>query len=47
MVKGERGLGFTVSGGHNSGFFYVKEILYDPALSDGRLQKGDRLLKVK
>ena len=47
MSKGEKGLGFTVAGGHHTtGFFYVKDILYDPAASDPRIQAGDRLLRV-
>ena len=48
MTKGDKGLGFTVAGGQNTtGYFYVKDILFDPALSDGRIQKGDRLIKVR
>lgn len=47
MEKGTKGLGFTVAGGQNTtGYFYVKDILFDPALSDGRIHKGDRLIKV-
>lgn len=48
LTKGDKGLGFTVAGGQTAaGFFYVKEVLYDPALKDGRIQKGDRLLRVR
>ena len=47
LSKGERGLGFTVAGGLNTtGYFYVREILFDPALADKRITKGDRLVKV-
>ncbi|XP_070545261.1 tyrosine-protein phosphatase non-receptor type 13-like isoform X2 [Ptychodera flava] len=47
LIKGERGgLGFTVAGGIESGGCYIKGIVQDPAKSDGRLRKGDRLLKV-
>ena len=47
LVKGARGLGFTVAGGAQStGFFYVKDVLYDPALSAGVIQPGDRLIQV-
>ncbi|XP_072164796.1 tyrosine-protein phosphatase non-receptor type 13-like [Diadema setosum] len=47
LVKPARGgLGFTVAGGANTGGCYVKDILQDPALSDGRLRKGDKILEV-
>ena len=47
MTKGEKGLGFTVAGGQNTtGYFYVKDILYDPALKNGNIKRGDRLLMV-
>lgn len=47
LVKPARGgFGFTVAGGANSGGCYIKDILHDPALSDGRLKKGDKLLSV-
>ncbi len=41
------GLGFTVAGGANSGGCYVKDIIQDPAKSDGRLKKGDNLVNVR
>ncbi|KAL8588982.1 hypothetical protein ACOMHN_065764 [Nucella lapillus] len=41
------GLGFTVVGGASTtGGCYVKAVLQDPALSDGRLRAGDRLIQV-
>ncbi|WAQ95216.1 PTN13-like protein [Mya arenaria] len=40
-------LGFNVAGGANTtGGCYVKSILRDPALSDGRLKAGDKLIMV-
>lgn len=43
-----RGLGFTVAGGANTtGGCYIKAVLQNPALSDGRLKSGDKLIKVK
>jgi hypothetical protein len=48
LVKGAHGLGFTVAGGAQStGFFYVKDVLYDPALSTGLIEPGDRLIEVR
>lgn len=47
LVKDEKtGLGFSVYGGVSKGGCYIRDIVADPALSDGRLQTGDRLLKV-
>ncbi|XP_077999364.1 tyrosine-protein phosphatase non-receptor type 13-like isoform X2 [Glandiceps talaboti] len=47
LIKPERGgLGFTVAGGSDSGGCYIKGIVQDPAKSDGRLRKGDKLVKV-
>ena len=47
LTKGDKGLGFTVAGGqHTTGYFYVKDILYEPALSADNIQPGDRLIKV-
>ena len=47
MLKADKGLGFTVAGGqHTTGFFFVKEVLYEPAISHPEIQKGDRILKV-
>lgn len=40
------GLGFTVAGGVNTGGCYIKDIITDPALSDGRLMKGDKIISV-
>lgn len=41
------GLGFTVVGGvSTTGGCYVKAVVQDPALSDGRLHPGDRLIQV-
>lgn len=42
-----RGLGFTVAGGANTtGGCYVKAVLQNPALSDGTLKPGDKLIMV-
>lgn len=42
-----RGLGFTVAGGANTtGGCYIKAVLQNPALSDGRLKSGDKLIMV-
>ena len=42
------GLGFTVVGGvSTTGGCYVRAVLQDPALSDGRLRPGDRLIQVR
>nr|XP_006812581.1 PREDICTED: tyrosine-protein phosphatase non-receptor type 13-like [Saccoglossus kowalevskii] len=47
LTKPDRGgLGFTVAGGVDSGGCYIKGIVQDPAKSDGRLRKGDKLIKV-
>ena len=47
LTKGPKGLGFTVAGGQTStGFFYVKDILFEPALSEESIQRGDRILMV-
>ena len=47
LTKGVKGLGFTVAGGQNTtGYFYVKDILYEPAKSETRIQVGDRLVAV-
>ncbi|KAL5018012.1 hypothetical protein ScPMuIL_003734 [Solemya velum] len=41
------GLGFTVAGGASTtGGCFIKGIVQDPALSDGRLRPGDKLIKV-
>ena len=43
-----KGLGFTVAGGAiTTGGCYIKAVLQNPALSDGRLKPGDRLIKVR
>lgn len=39
--------GFTVVANKMDNLLYVAEILGEPALSDGRLRRGDRLLMVK
>jgi hypothetical protein len=44
--KDEEGLGFTLTGGASRGGCYIKKIIPGPALSDGRLQPGDKLIKV-
>lgn len=42
-----RGLGFTVAGGaKTTGGCYVKAVLQNPALSDGTLKSGDKLIMV-
>ncbi|XP_025086177.1 tyrosine-protein phosphatase non-receptor type 13-like isoform X6 [Pomacea canaliculata] len=40
------GLGFTVAGSAATGGCYVKAVVLDPALSDGRLRPGDMLIQV-
>ncbi|XP_050390913.1 tyrosine-protein phosphatase non-receptor type 13 isoform X2 [Patella vulgata] len=41
------GLGFAVAGsGQSMTGCYIKDVLQDPALSDGRLQPGDQLIEV-
>lgn len=48
MTKSEKGsLGFTVTKGHDSIGCYIRDIVQDPAKSDGRLRPGDRLIKVR
>lgn len=51
LERDERqGLGFTLTGGASTdtqGGCYIRGIIQDPALSDGRLQVGDKLIKVK
>ena len=43
-----RGLGFTVAGGANTtGGCYVKAVLQNPALLDGRIKSGDKLIMVR
>lgn len=42
----DEGLGFTLSGGVSRGDCYIKYLVPGPALSDGRLQPGDKLIKV-
>ncbi|XP_013396442.1 tyrosine-protein phosphatase non-receptor type 13 [Lingula anatina] len=48
LIKSIRsGLGFTVAGGTmTTGGCYVKAVVQDPALSDGRMQAGDKLILV-
>ena len=47
LTKGDRGLGFTIAGGTNSvGYFYVKDVLYEPARSHSEICSGDRLVRV-
>lgn len=46
MKDEKTGLGFSVYGGVSKGGCYIRDVVADPALSDGRLQTGDRLLKV-
>ncbi|XP_046560212.1 tyrosine-protein phosphatase non-receptor type 13-like [Haliotis rubra] len=48
LCKRQRGgLGFTVAGGATTtGGCYIKGIVQDPALSDGRLRVGDKLIRV-
>ncbi|NXN08157.1 PTN13 phosphatase, partial [Indicator maculatus] len=47
MTKSEKGsLGFTVTKGSDNVGCYIHDIVQDPAKSDGRLQPGDRLIKV-
>ncbi|KAK0044239.1 tyrosine-protein phosphatase non-receptor type 13 [Biomphalaria pfeifferi] len=40
------GFGFTVAGGVNTGGCYIKQLVSEPAVSDGRLRPGDKILKV-
>ncbi|NWU95270.1 PTN13 phosphatase, partial [Upupa epops] len=47
MTKSDKGsLGFTVTKGNDNVGCYIHDIVQDPAKSDGRLQPGDRLIKV-
>ncbi|KAM4708637.1 tyrosine-protein phosphatase non-receptor type 13 isoform 2-T2 [Discoglossus pictus] len=47
LTKSEKGsLGFTVTKANDCIGCYVHDIIQDPAKSDGRLQTGDRLIKV-
>ena len=47
LSKGRNGLGFTLAGGKSTtGGCYVRDIVDDPAKSDGRLQRGDLILSV-
>ncbi|XP_028932510.1 tyrosine-protein phosphatase non-receptor type 13 isoform X7 [Ornithorhynchus anatinus] len=47
LTKSEKGsLGFTVTKGNESVGCYVHDVIQDPAKGDGRLQPGDRLIKV-
>ena len=47
LTKGEKGMGFTVAGGPTvAGQFFVKDVLYPPASTDGQIARGDRLLMV-
>ena len=47
LTKGSNGLGFTVAGGQQTvGLFYVKDVLFDPALGCGEIKRGDRLIAV-
>lgn len=46
LKKDGTGFGFTVAGGVSSGGCYIKQLVSDPAVGDGRLQPGDRILKV-
>lgn len=39
-------LGFSVAGSASLGGCYIKKIIKDPALSNGELRAGDRLLEV-
>ncbi|XP_075140709.1 tyrosine-protein phosphatase non-receptor type 13 isoform X2 [Leptodactylus fuscus] len=47
LTKSEKGsLGFTVTKANDCVGCYIHDIIQDPAKSDGRLQPGDRLIKV-
>ncbi|XP_044159764.1 tyrosine-protein phosphatase non-receptor type 13 isoform X7 [Bufo gargarizans] len=47
LTKSEKGsLGFTVTKASDCIGCYIHDIIQDPAKSDGRLQPGDRLIKV-
>ena len=39
-------LGFSVAGAASLGGCYIKKIIKDPALAEGTLQPGDKLLEV-
>ena len=46
-MKGSGGLGFTLAGGADTtGGCFVRDVIGDPAKADGRLQKGDQIIKV-
>jgi C-terminal processing protease CtpA/Prc len=54
LYRGVKGLGFSVTSGARSATddslvrgCFIRSVMADPALSDGRLQTGDQLLKVK
>ncbi|GFR71734.1 tyrosine-protein phosphatase non-receptor type 13 [Elysia marginata] len=40
------GFGFTVAGGVSTGGCYIKQLVSEPAMSDGRLRPGDKILQV-
>ena len=47
LTKEDKGLGFTLAGGqHTTGYFYVKDILYEPAVSCPQICRGDRIIRV-
>lgn len=41
------GYGFSVVLNKVDNYLYVDEILHEPALSDGRLRRGDRIVMVQ
>ena len=46
LQKMARTFGFTVAGGMKTGGCFIKQIVADPALRDGRLRSGDRIVQV-
>ena len=40
-------LGFSVAGAASLGGCYIKKVIKDPALSEGTLRAGDKLLEVR
>ena len=54
LYRGVKGLGFSVTSGARSATddslirgCFIRSVVADPAMSDGRLQSGDQLIKVQ
>lgn len=46
LTKNARGFGFAIVKKDEDGKFYIKELIREPALTDGRLKAGDQILSV-